>query len=151
MKLFKKKPTLTAYYMIRLNRLSLALEIWSGFRSEVIQFDFNTGKGRVRINDEEKDIFVNVDVWEEKPFDNLVHFTVDGSEIQVAHFKDGEIEVSSEAWPTMMTAYGLQNYVWVGTSHLDRRLDLYFRKKLKSEAEKLGLTWEEFLNPPVAA
>lgn len=142
--MFNRKdcPVLTATFCRKMEMLRTAIEVWTGKRTSFVQMDFNTGVGKVRLGNEEKDLTFTVD-----GLDHLVHFNF-GDDWCVGLFEeDYKVYVASEHKPhERETLIGLWKMRWVGYSATDRREEPLLLDEFCYCAQAKGYTVEQALS-----
>ena len=140
----KKSPLLTASYCNAFENLRLAVEVFTGHRPRFVHIDFNTGCGKVRLGEEEKNVWFTIDG------NDRLQFELSGNEGWcVALFSEGDhVKIGS---PFSLNAHiretiaGTFTMRWVGTSLVDRREEPLFPEHAEYSAQAHGLTIEELL------
>lgn len=142
----KNQPVLTATLCNEMENLRLAIEVLTGQQMRFIQVDFNTGRGKVSVGEEEKDLafeFIR---------DDLLHFTLDGiSAWNTARFDWGlatEVRVMNNHNPHRRSANNHAMW-WVGRSATDRWEEPLYSEVVEFCAKVRGLTIEEYLKDEV--
>ncbi len=140
--MFKKKPVITANVCDTLEDLRLALEVQTGHRPRFRRIDLNTGRGLVKLGEEEKEF------WICESNDDRIHFSLnDGWHIGLLNEARTEIKVSRNRVPNeRQTIAGTFTMRWIGTSAQDRREEPLFLDQAKYCASVRGLTLDQLLN-----
>jgi hypothetical protein len=135
----KKCPVLTATTCKKMEDARQSMEVFTGKRVRFVQFDFNTGYGKARIGEDERDVAIDF------PREDLViwRFT-DVKEWYRSFFEPtGEVEVICDENPHKR---GRHIMYWCGKSATERYEKPVFLEDLRRCAEIGGMTLEEYMN-----
>jgi len=139
----QKSPVISATHCDEMESLRMALEVMFGERVRFRQIDFNTGRGAVRLGEEEKKFsFVfarpelfNFSIWNESG---------EPKEWYTARFDvPEEVMVIKDSNPYMRGKFIMW---WVGKSFVERREEPLYKEQIMRCAAVRGISMEEYLN-----
>ena len=113
----KKYPVLTATFCIKLETVRVSVEVSSGQPVRFEQVDFNTGRGKVWVGKESKEIsfcFSGDGMLEFNLGDGWISAFIFGTTVRIKDEKKMETHTDPKGYPMW----------WVGTGVTDRREEL---------------------------
>lgn len=130
----KKAPVLTSTSCSEMENLRTAIEILTGERTTFIQIDFNTGKGKVRVGEVEKELLFI------RSRSDLVRFNI-GDGWSVGLFEEpSRAQVINEEHPHKLELSAGETITmrWIGSSATDRHEEPLFKMYLGRSKEELS-------------
>ncbi|MDB5266399.1 MAG: hypothetical protein JWN89_214 [Parcubacteria group bacterium] len=145
-----KKPVLTATVCRFISMISQAVEVLTGERVYLAQYDFNTGYGSMIVGN------IVYQIGASLSRDDLIHFHLvrpDGQKIfYTALFEEGnvvKVGTDKDGIHQKMTIAGKCSLRWVGTTKDDRREEPLYLRQFEYCAQVRGMTLDELLRTEV--